>query len=236
MSAKRKQGRRTIREVGSVAPRAVRAESPAAGGPAYPTAVELVASGEAWRAWLDDALRRVLAPVALAGAIGVAAAGCGTSGSALEAFGASPLASSSPDSPQPLSPFAPTVVSPKPSIGGPTATLAPLGPPSTPQPLPPAVVRPPQPPARPLPPPRQPPPPLDPNPPMVRGQMVAVPPQLPPRPPVRPVVQPQPIRHPIAMGGGARPAYFAPPQPVAPVIVPRPDPPSVDGEMQAVEP
>lgn len=232
---RRKQGRRTIRETSSAAPRPVQAHEPSPTAASYPTALELVSGGEAWRAWLEDALRRVLAPAALAGALGVAAAGCGTGGAALEAFGASPIATTAPSGSQPLSPFGPAVSGKPPAGGTPIASLSPLGPPSGPAPIAPfpvSVVTP-EPPARPLPPVVRPPP--APLPPMVRGRIAVVTPRPPaPPPPARPLL---PVHEPLNVAGGARPAYFAPPPaPVAPVIVPRPDPPSVDGDMQFVEP
>ena len=164
----------------------------------YPSAHELIASGgDAWRAWLDEALRRVLGPAAIAGALGVAAAGCALPGRALEAFGSAAATAQA----SPLSPFAPTAPASKPSPAvAPSITFGPLGPPVVAPPLPelPQVVPPvsTSPLTQPVPPRR---PPLR-HPPMMRGGRGDIGFDR-PAPPARPI-QPQP--EPPAIEGGLR--------------------------------
>ena len=45
-------------------------------GVSYPSAGELLASSSEWAKWLESAMRAVLRPAALAGAVGLAASGC----------------------------------------------------------------------------------------------------------------------------------------------------------------
>lgn len=73
----RKPIRRTIPDVRTAPPRPLARRADEHIG--YPTAAELVSSSTEWRRWLDEALRSVLRPAALAGAVGLAAsasAGC----------------------------------------------------------------------------------------------------------------------------------------------------------------
>lgn len=118
--SKRKPVRRTVPDVRAVTARPVEVVSRLTQG--YPSANALVASGEAWRAWLDEALRRVLAPAAIAGALGVAAAGCTIPGVSLDPFGAAVTTAPRVDKPG---------ASPAPAV-----TLVPLGPPTSPSPAP----------------------------------------------------------------------------------------------------
>lgn len=77
---KRKEAPRTIPDVRDAAPRAlVRGTGT---GPAYPAAADLIARSPEWKEWLDVALRSVLRPAALAGAVGLAGLGCDGSAAA----------------------------------------------------------------------------------------------------------------------------------------------------------
>lgn len=79
MTPKRKSARTTIRRAVATD---VRPAAPSSlNSRAYPTARELLAQSDAWRSWLDDALRGLLRPAALAGAVGLAAAGVGCASS-----------------------------------------------------------------------------------------------------------------------------------------------------------
>lgn len=237
-SSKRKSGRSTIRasrdHARAVAPHAHAPELLAAR--AYPSAAELFAQSSAWRSYVSETLRALLAPAALAGAVGLAGcAGVGDTSSGVLTGDTTTIESSAT-----LTPIGqPTVVTPPVSGGGdvvitpiPSVTLTPL-PPGT------RVI------ASPLPPPgrvtplRHPPaisggvgrpigPPIQPatNPPMVRGEAPAILPAVePPQPdggmrhvePIQPV-QPQPH---------ARPQ----PQPQ-----PNPNPPAVPGGMGVIMP
>lgn len=145
----------------AAAPRALAPMGAEATG--YPSAAELVASNGEWGAWLQEALRSILRPAALAGALGVAAAG----GYGCDAATA--------DASSALTP-----------CDAPAATLAPLGapvlpPPPAPPPAFTSVVMTPVP-AQPDPasqqqPPRVRPPrirPIDPHPPHIRGRISLV--------------------------------------------------------------
>ena len=148
MSPARKPVRVTIALVQSAPPRA--ALPIAAKSRPYPTAAELLSQSEAWRGWLEQSFRAVLRPVALAGAVGLAAvsaAGCGSEASPTMdpvAMGGSQIAvTGGGDCPLPDGASLP----PKPPEAGsmiiaPTVVAQPLGgtqPAVVPDPEPPAV-------------------------------------------------------------------------------------------------
>jgi hypothetical protein len=66
---------RTLVDVRAAPPRSL--DRSRSAGPAYPRA-DLISRDPEWRKWLVEALRAVAGPAALAGAVGMAAAGCNT--------------------------------------------------------------------------------------------------------------------------------------------------------------
>jgi hypothetical protein len=76
----------TIPEVRAAPARAV--ERRPSRGVGYPTAAELVSSSAEWKRWLDTAMRAVLRPAAVAGAVGLAASACATGEGVLPDLGA----------------------------------------------------------------------------------------------------------------------------------------------------
>src|SRR5688572_14855498 len=86
---KKKQLTKTIRDVRTVAPREVAPSASGAERPRYPTAMDLIAAPQ-WHDFLQSALRSVLRPAALAGAVGLAGigAGCGAEDGVLPAVSA----------------------------------------------------------------------------------------------------------------------------------------------------
>lgn len=167
--SKRKEHRLTIQRVRLEAPRALETiDAASVTGCAYPRAAELAASS-AWTEWLQGALRAVLLPAGVAGAMSLAACG---------------LASGSDVEPDPTTPLVPgattpghtgaTLPTPHPvPLGGAPAVVVPA-PPIAPHPdpirtpgeAPPVLAQPPTPPA---------PPPIPPptNPPHIRGRVAS---------------------------------------------------------------
>lgn len=121
---------------------------------AYPSAAELFADGTGWRAYVTDTLRALLAPAALAGAVGLA--GCAGTGDASSGVVGADTAST--QSSATLTPLGQPTVGTSPADG---VVVTPL-PPSTLTPIPPGAPVVPAPPPRTLPP-RTPPAHLTPN-------------------------------------------------------------------------
>lgn len=136
VSKRKKSGRATIRSSRDHA----RALAPHASGPdmlaarAYPSAAELFAQGSAWRTYVTDTLRSLLAPAALAGAVGLA--GCAGAGDATNGVvgGDTTTIQSSAT----LTPIGPPTVVTSPANGGGTVVVTPI-PPVTLTPIPPGT-------------------------------------------------------------------------------------------------
>lgn len=222
MSKRSSQRRKSVRSTIRSSRDHGRAVAPHASTPellvtrAYPSAAELFATGTAWRSYVSETLRSLLAPAALAGAVGLAGcAGLGDTPGGVVTGDTTTTESSAT-----LTPIGqPVITSPPPNGGGdvvltpiPSVTLTPL-PPGT------RVITAPLPPHFPVPPGY---PSIHPasNPPMVRGESVAVMPdvnppqidggphQIEPIPPTVPTLhvrpQPPPNPHPPAVPGGMR--------------------------------
>jgi hypothetical protein len=220
---KKKQLTKTIRDVRSVAAREVAPSKRDAEGRGYPTALDLIAAPQ-WHEFLQNALRSVLRPAALAGAVGLAGmgAGCGSEDGVLPAVSA--LFDDGEQAPagSPTVTFTPIpngISMPPPPLAPPPAstwvTVTPIPPgtqPEPPCPLPPPVVNPPG--HRP---PRW-------NPPRTAGRMVPV------RPPVPPATNPPHVL------GQMVPVMPPPPPPRPPVVPAHPNPPMIRGDIAMVVP
>jgi hypothetical protein len=230
----KKPVRWTIPDVKSAPARALRPDARDATVPAtpaaYPSAAEIASSPE-WRAWLDAALGQILRPAALAGAVALAASGCGTSAAADELLGGEPRTGAPVFSPTPagaapgyqspatlVAAGAPYGGKPEPggaAIGGSLPEIVPPCPLPTPTGT--GTIT-----TTPIP---------TPHPPAVPGGLRAFPPTTPP-----------------AVRGGAPAVHVPPPAPpttpprlagrVAPTrpILPHPDPPEIEGDIAIVHP
>jgi len=203
---RRKVATRTISDARGAMPRAVSASG--ASSPGYPSATDLIASSAQWQRWLEDGLRAVLRPALVAGAIGLASAGCGQEVGNFYAdlTGDDPQVAPLPMD-APPTPGGQVVMTPLPSAPGPGATPLHLAPPPAPGPDKPpvwqgVVIE------TPLPSPAYIPP--NPSPPEIDGDIAMVRPQPPPpavNPPmVRGRIAPvRPIVEDIPVPGGMRP-------------------------------
>lgn len=137
----RKSGRRTIRasreQARAVAPHHHAPEL--ASTRSYPSAAELFAEGSAWRSYVTDTLRSLLAPAAFVGAVGLA--GCAGAGTP---DGLTSSDTTTVESSATLTPLSPPTTTATTNIGDgtvvvtqlPTATLTPIpSPPGVPTPV-----------------------------------------------------------------------------------------------------